>query len=65
MDFKYLSNADGNEFCVQKHAYMFYTFISICRLRWANYLKPNVKGGSFTDGGEWTIIQLHALIGNR
>ncbi|XP_062114992.1 transcription factor MYB106-like [Humulus lupulus] len=36
-----------------------------CRLRWTNYLRPDIKRGRFTLEEERTIIQLHALLGNR
>ncbi|XP_024988405.1 transcription factor MYB106-like [Cynara cardunculus var. scolymus] len=36
-----------------------------CRLRWTNYLRPDIKRGKFSMQEEQTIIQLHALIGNR
>ncbi|KAH0940205.1 hypothetical protein HID58_007666 [Brassica napus] len=34
-----------------------------CRLRWANYLKPDIKRGEFTPEENDTIIKLHALMG--
>ncbi|GKC80784.1 homeodomain-like protein [Tanacetum coccineum] len=36
-----------------------------CRLRWTNYLRPDIKRGKFTSQEEQTIILLHALLGNR
>uniref|UniRef100_A0A1D1YMF1 Transcription factor MYB39 n=1 Tax=Anthurium amnicola TaxID=1678845 RepID=A0A1D1YMF1_9ARAE len=36
-----------------------------CRLRWTNYLRPDIKRGKFNVQEEQTIIQLHALLGNR
>ncbi|XP_028785110.1 transcription factor MYB16-like [Neltuma alba] len=36
-----------------------------CRLRWTNYLRPDIKRGKFSLQEERTIIQLHALLGNR
>ncbi|KAK7315028.1 hypothetical protein VNO77_33560 [Canavalia gladiata] len=36
-----------------------------CRLRWINYLRPNIKRGPFTTEEENTIIQLHGMLGNR
>ncbi|XP_023732574.1 transcription factor MYB106 [Lactuca sativa] len=36
-----------------------------CRLRWTNYLRPDIKRGKFSLQEEETIIQLHALLGNR
>ncbi|KAK4277985.1 hypothetical protein QN277_015896 [Acacia crassicarpa] len=36
-----------------------------CRMRWLNYLKPNIKRGDFTEDEVDLIIRLHKLIGNR
>lgn len=36
-----------------------------CRLRWTNYLKPDIKRGNFSREEEETIIELHAAMGNR
>ncbi|KAJ8775198.1 hypothetical protein K2173_020202 [Erythroxylum novogranatense] len=36
-----------------------------CRLRWTNYLRPDIKRGKFSLQEEQTITQLHALLGNR
>ncbi|KAM3226475.1 hypothetical protein ACQJBY_058872 [Aegilops geniculata] len=36
-----------------------------CRLRWINYLRPDIKRGNFTSDEEEAIIQLHAMLGNR
>ncbi|KAF3780605.1 Myb-related protein [Nymphaea thermarum] len=36
-----------------------------CRLRWTNYLRPDIKRGNFTREEEDTIIQLHETLGNR
>ncbi|KAF9625460.1 hypothetical protein IFM89_023055 [Coptis chinensis] len=36
-----------------------------CRLRWINYLSPNVKKGDFTEEEEDLITRLHKLLGNR
>lgn len=36
-----------------------------CRLRWANYLRPDIKRGEFTEDEERSIISLHALHGNK
>ncbi|CAK7356342.1 unnamed protein product [Dovyalis caffra] len=36
-----------------------------CRLRWLNYLRPNVKRGNISDEEEDLIIRLHKLLGNR
>ncbi|GLJ14080.1 hypothetical protein SUGI_0225440 [Cryptomeria japonica] len=36
-----------------------------CRLRWTNYLRPDIKQGRFQPEEERTILQLHAILGNR
>ncbi|RDY09323.1 Transcription factor MYB41, partial [Mucuna pruriens] len=36
-----------------------------CRLRWTNYLRPDIKRGSFTLEEEKLVIQLHGILGNR
>ncbi|URE42203.1 hypothetical protein MUK42_15376 [Musa troglodytarum] len=36
-----------------------------CRLRWINYLRPDVKRGRFEEDEEDLIVKLHALLGNR
>ncbi|KAL5054972.1 hypothetical protein RYX36_035654 [Vicia faba] len=36
-----------------------------CRLRWTNYLRPDIKRGKFTEEEEKTIINLHAVLGNK
>ncbi|CAA3002019.1 transcription factor MYB102-like [Olea europaea subsp. europaea] len=36
-----------------------------CRLRWANYLRPDIKRGRFSFEEEETIIQLHSILGNK
>ncbi|XP_076920508.1 transcription factor MYB14-like [Bidens hawaiensis] len=36
-----------------------------CRLRWINYLRPDIRRGNFAREEEQTIIQLHAALGNR
>ncbi|XP_052886251.1 transcription factor MYB114-like isoform X1 [Gossypium arboreum] len=36
-----------------------------CRLRWLNYLKPNIKRGHFAADEVDLIIRLHNLLGNR
>ncbi|KAH9323480.1 hypothetical protein KI387_018119, partial [Taxus chinensis] len=35
-----------------------------CRLRWTNYLRPDIKRGKFSFEEEQTIIQLHGVMGN-
>ncbi|KAI3831837.1 hypothetical protein MKX03_022209 [Papaver bracteatum] len=36
-----------------------------CRLRWTNYLRPEIKRGNFTELEEQTIITLQSLWGNK
>ncbi|TKY67871.1 Transcription factor MYB39 [Spatholobus suberectus] len=36
-----------------------------CRLRWTNYLRPDIKRGKFSDEEEQLIINLHAVLGNK
>ncbi|KAI3423396.1 uncharacterized protein J3R85_011136 [Psidium guajava] len=36
-----------------------------CRLRWINYLRPDVKRGNFSDDERDAIIHLHQVLGNR
>ncbi|KAK6927229.1 SANT/Myb domain, partial [Dillenia turbinata] len=36
-----------------------------CRLRWLNYLRPDIKRGNITQNEEELIIRLHNLLGNR
>ncbi|KAI7749089.1 hypothetical protein M8C21_015580 [Ambrosia artemisiifolia] len=36
-----------------------------CRLRWMNYLRPNMKHGNFTEEEDNVIISLHNKLGNK
>lgn len=36
-----------------------------CRLRWMNYLRPDLKRGAFEQEEEDLIIELHAVLGNK
>ncbi|KAG6409303.1 hypothetical protein SASPL_127340 [Salvia splendens] len=36
-----------------------------CRLRWINYLRPDIRRGRFTPEEEKMIINLHGAVGNR
>ncbi|XP_024994223.1 transcription factor MYB30-like [Cynara cardunculus var. scolymus] len=36
-----------------------------CRLRWMNYLHPNVKHGKFTKDEEDVVVALHNKLGNK
>ncbi|XP_050213553.1 transcription factor MYB14-like [Mercurialis annua] len=36
-----------------------------CRLRWMNYLRPDIRRGNFTIEEDEIILNLHATLGNR
>ncbi|XP_042038087.1 transcription factor MYB92-like [Salvia splendens] len=36
-----------------------------CRLRWTNYLRPDIKRGKFSQEEEQTILYLHSILGNK
>nr|AHM25025.1 myb R2R3 [Indosasa hispida] len=36
-----------------------------CRLRWTNYLRPDLRRGLLSEDEEKTVIDLHAQLGNR
>ncbi|CAD5315756.1 Myb domain [Arabidopsis thaliana x Arabidopsis arenosa] len=36
-----------------------------CRLRWINYLRPDLKRGAFSSEEQNLIVELHAVLGNR
>ncbi|CAN6720670.1 unnamed protein product [Malus baccata var. baccata] len=36
-----------------------------CRLRWTNYLRPDIKRGKFSEEEEQTILHLHSILGNK
>lgn len=36
-----------------------------CRLRWINYLRPDLKRGAFSPQEEELIVHLHNILGNR
>ncbi|OIW14539.1 hypothetical protein TanjilG_12938 [Lupinus angustifolius] len=36
-----------------------------CRLRWTNYLRPDIKRGKFSKEEEQTILHLHSILGNK
>ncbi|XP_024994924.1 transcription factor MYB8-like [Cynara cardunculus var. scolymus] len=36
-----------------------------CRLRWVNYLRPNIKHGNFTEAEDNIIMDLHNKLGNK
>ena len=36
-----------------------------CRMRWLNYLRPDIKLGNISPDEEELIIRFHRLLGNR
>ncbi|XP_042518771.1 transcription factor MYB4-like [Macadamia integrifolia] len=36
-----------------------------CRLRWMNYLRPNIKRGNYSREEEDIIIKMHRALGNK
>ncbi|XP_057433464.1 transcription factor MYB15-like [Lotus japonicus] len=54
----------GNWRALPKHAGLLRCGKS-CRLRWINYLRPDIKRGNFTAEEEELIIKMHELLGNR
>ncbi|XP_059635542.1 transcription factor MYB93-like [Cornus florida] len=36
-----------------------------CRLRWTNYLRPDIKRGKFSEEEEQAILHLHSILGNK
>ncbi|KAK8928293.1 Transcription repressor MYB4 [Platanthera zijinensis] len=36
-----------------------------CRLRWINYLRPDLKRGNFTGEEDQLIVKLHSVFGNK
>nr|GMC97250.1 protein ODORANT1-like [Ipomoea batatas] len=50
---------------IQEHGHGLQRCGKSCRLRWTNYLRPDIKRGKFSLQEEQSIIQLHALLGNR
>lgn len=36
-----------------------------CRLRWTNYLRPDIKRGKFSKEEEQKILNLHSILGNK
>eukprot|EP01018_Ginkgo_biloba_P005039 Gb_13117 [translate_table: standard] len=57
-------NGHGSWRALPKHAGLLRCGKS-CRLRWTNYLRPDIKRGKFSFEEEQTILQLHAILGNK
>ncbi|KAJ4715740.1 MYB transcription factor [Melia azedarach] len=36
-----------------------------CRLRWKNYLRPEIRSGNFSPQEEELIVKLHSLLGDK
>jgi len=36
-----------------------------CRLRWLNYLRPDIKHGGYTEQEDRVILSLYSSIGSR
>ncbi|XP_030955973.1 transcription factor MYB114-like [Quercus lobata] len=61
--------------CIQKHGEGKWHLVPVsaglnrcrksCRLRWLNYLKPNIKRGNFAADEVDLMLRLHKLLGNR
>ncbi|XP_023551169.1 transcription factor MYB62-like [Cucurbita pepo subsp. pepo] len=58
------SHGEGHWNNLAKHAGLERTGKS-CRLRWLNYLKPDIKRGNLTPQEQLLILQLHSKWGNR
>ncbi|KAK9072386.1 hypothetical protein SSX86_008820 [Deinandra increscens subsp. villosa] len=50
---------------VPKHAAGLQRCGKSCRLRWINYLRPDLKRGTFSQQEESIILDLHQVLGNR
>ncbi|WVZ64475.1 hypothetical protein U9M48_013984, partial [Paspalum notatum var. saurae] len=62
--FKYVSVCGhGSWSSVPKHAGLQRSGKS-CRLRWVNYLRPDLKRGAFSEQEERIIIEVHRVLGN-
>ncbi|GLU12999.1 hypothetical protein SLE2022_296490 [Rubroshorea leprosula] len=57
-------HGEGRWNLLAKHAGLRRTGKS-CRLRWLNYLKPDVKRGNLSPEEQWLILELHSKWGNR
>ncbi|KAL1554852.1 transcription factor MYB82-like [Salvia divinorum] len=58
------SHGEGNWTAVSKNSGLTRGAKS-CRLRWKNYLRPNIKRGIMSEDEKDLIIRLHKLLGNR
>ncbi|CAN1854471.1 Transcription factor MYB102 [Linum perenne] len=50
---------------IRVHGYGLQRCGKSCRLRWTNYLRPDIKRGRFSPEEEEVIIQLHSVLGNK
>jgi len=58
------TNGEGNWRSLPKNAGLLRCGKS-CRLRWMNYLRPDIKRGNISPEEEDLIMRMHALLGNR
>ena len=65
-----IANTVSKMDCV--HAYFLSSFVvgllrcgKSCRLRWTNYLRPDLKRGMLSEEEEKMVIELHSQLGNR
>eukprot|EP01018_Ginkgo_biloba_P012570 Gb_02020 [translate_table: standard] len=58
------ANGEGHWWALPKKAGLLRCGKS-CRLRWLNYLRPDIKRGNISPAEEELIIRLHTLLGNR
>ncbi|GER32360.1 MYB transcription factor [Striga asiatica] len=59
-----LSNGQGCWSDIARNAGL-YRCGKSCRLRWINYLRPDLKRGAFSPHEEELILHLHSILGNR
>ncbi|XP_078180445.1 transcription factor MYB1-like [Carex rostrata] len=57
-------HGEGRWKCISKNAGLKRCGKS-CRLRWLNYLRPDIKRGNISSDEEDLIIRLHNLLGNK
>lgn len=57
--------------CMCMYSYFLFNFPGLsrsgksCRLRWMNYLRPDIKRGNFTREEEETICRMQEMLGNK
>ncbi|GER53014.1 myb domain protein 74 [Striga asiatica] len=60
-----IGSETGGHVAAISSCWLTYTVNGNCRLRWTNYLRPDIKRGKFSFEEEETIIQLHSVLGNK